>query len=171
MKVIIALLMLTSLNILAQDNIVKGQSQQFSNNVSLTPYKVFFKRDSKQYSIELPFQMSDQAIKKVISTADTNDLQGFMEELEKLYRTHITGGVRDKYFDGSVKQWQQLEDSEREHFEKEILPTLKEYYAPLKPISLTKIIEMSLMQSQKGQSDCNCVDFSGVQIKSCPDKE
>lgn len=170
MKVLFIIIFSLSFSPLAltqENKIIKAQEAQFGSNLDLRPYKVQFKRDGKQYSVDLPFKVSDQTMHKLLKLADVNKPRGYMDEMDvdDLYRQHVVGDDRDKYFSGDVKQWGQLSESEQENFKKNIMPTMKEYYAPLEPVSFSEVMEMLI--NKANQKECNCVDINGVKIKTC----
>ncbi len=152
----------------AQDQIVQSSEAQFGNSLELLPFRVDFKRNGKQFSVNLPFKVSNETAQKLLKLADTKKLSKFMsdDDIEFLYRKHVTGGNEDKYFTGKVKQWGQLKKLEQDNFKKNIMPKMKEYFAPIEDISFYEVMEM-LINSSNSKKDCNCVDLNGVKIKSC----
>lgn len=163
------ILLFDSYRAFSQDQMIKSEEAQFGSTLNLRPYKVYFKRDGKQYTVELPFKISEQATRKLLRLADVKNPRSYSSErdVEELYQKHVTGGDEKKYFDGSVKQWGQLDEAGQEKFKNTIMPKLKDYYLPLQDISFSDVMEMLIKIDSPSKDSCNCLDLNGVQIKTC----
>lgn len=160
-------LALFSFSAFAQDKIVVGSEAQFGRSMDLTPYTVSFIRNGKQYRVDLPFKISNQAALKLLKLADIKKVSQFMtdEEIQLHYMEYIAPNDPNKYYK-SPKQWEKISKSQQENFKKKIMPKMKSYYTPLEDIAFSEVMEMLINNSQP-KNDCNCVDLNGVKIKSC----